>query len=125
MHRRVLADLVVVELDAGASHRRVQLLLLLPLLQEGDSEEVLPQVKVGTNPQESLTQGNERRNVLDSIGIKVLQLYLVVVQQSPKELVGEGGESPLVEVSEGHNVAIERRWRVLIVGQPPLIGGGL
>ena len=45
-------------------------------------------LEVGTNPQESLTQGDEHRNVLDSVGIKVLALYLVVVQQSPKKLMG-------------------------------------
>ena len=47
--------------------------------------------------------------MLDPIGIKVLQLHLVVMQQPPKELVGEGGESSLVEVSEGHDVAIRRQ----------------
>ena len=95
-------------MDTSASHRRVQLLLLLSLLLEGDSDEVPPQVKVRTNPQESLTQGDEHRNVLDFVGIKVLQLHLVVMQQPPKELMGGGGESPLVEVSEGHDVAIGR-----------------
>ena len=54
----------------------------------------------------------------------MLQLYLVVVQQSPKKLVDGGGEYPLVEVSEGHNVAFGRRRRVLIAGQPPLLGDG-
>ena len=107
-HRRVLADPVVLEVDAGASHRCIQLLLLLSLLLEGDGEEVPPQIKVGTDPQESLTQGDERHNVLDSIGIKMLQLHLVVVQQSPKKLMGRGGESPLVEVSEGHDVSLRR-----------------
>jgi len=47
------------------------------------------------------------------------------MQQPSKELVGGGGESPLMEVSKGHNVAFGRRWRVLIIGQPPLLGGGL
>ena len=76
------------------------------------------------NPQEPLTQGDECRNVLDSVGIKVLQLYLVVVQQSPNKLVGGGGESPLMEVSEGHNVAFGQRQRVLIAGQSLLLSGG-
>ena len=62
--------------------------------------------------------------MLDSIGIKVLQLYLVVVQQSLKELMGGGGKSSLMEVSEGHDIAIGRQRRVLITGQPPLLGGG-
>ena len=63
-------------------------------------------------------------NVLDPIGSKVLQLHIVVIQQPPKKLVGRGGESPLVEVSEGHNIAFGRRQRVLVAGQPPLLGGG-
>ena len=75
-----------------------------------------PQVKVGTNPQEPLTQGDERCNVLDPIGSKVLQHHLIVMQQPPKELVGGGGKSPLMEVNEGHNVAFRRRRRVLSGG---------
>ena len=62
--------------------------------------------------------------MLDSIGIKVLQLHLVVMQQPPKELVGRSGKSLLMEVNEGHNVAFEQRRRVLIAGQPPLLSGG-
>ena len=53
----------------------------------------------------------------------MLQLHLVVVQQAPKKLMGGGGESPLVEVSEGYDIPIGWRWRILIVGQPPLLGG--
>ena len=106
MHWRLFIDPVVLELDAGASHRCVQLLLLLPLLLKGDDEEVQPQIKVGTDPQESLTQGNERRHVLDSIGIEVLQLNLVVVQQPPKKFVSRGSKPPLMEVHEQDNIAI-------------------
>ena len=108
MHRRVLIDPVVAERDAGASHRHTQLSLLILLLQEGDGEEIPPQVEVGTNPQKPLTQGDEHRNVLDPIGSKVLQLHLVVIQQPSKELVGRYGESPLMEVSEGHDIPFGR-----------------
>jgi len=45
------------------------------------------------------------------------------MQQPLKELVGGGGEPSLVEVSEGQNIAFERRRCVLIAGQPPLLGG--
>ena len=72
MHWRVLIDPVVAELDADASHQHVQLLPLLPLLQEGDGEEIPPQIKVGTNPQEPLTQGDEHCNMLDPMGSEVL-----------------------------------------------------
>ena len=60
--------------------------------------------------------------MLDPIQSKVLQLHLVVIQQPPKELVGGGGESPLVKASEGHDVTFRRRQRVFIAGQPPLLG---
>ena len=67
-------------MNASTSHRHAQLLLPNLLLGQVDGEEILPQVEVGTNPQEPLTQGDERRNVLDPIGSKVLQLHLVVIQ---------------------------------------------
>ena len=62
--------------------------------------------------------------MLDSVGGKMLQLHLVVVQQAPKKLMGGAGESPLMEVSEGYDIPFGQRWRVLIDGQPPLLGGG-
>ena len=37
--------------------------------------------------------------------------------------MGGGGESLLMEVSEGHDIAVGRRRRILIVGQPPFLGG--
>ena len=61
---------------------------------------------MGTNPQEPLTQGDERRNVLDPIGSKVLQLHLVVIQQPPKKLMGRNGESSLMEESKGHDIPL-------------------
>jgi hypothetical protein len=44
--------------------------------------------------------------MLDPIGIQMLQLNLVVVQQSPEESVGRNCESALVKGCEGHDVAI-------------------
>ena len=61
--------------------------------------------------------------MLDPIRSKVLQLHLVVIQQPPKELMSRYGESPLMEESKGHDVSFERRWLILIIGQPPLDGG--
>ena len=79
---------------------------------------------MGTNPQEPLTQGDEHRNMLDPIGIKVLQLYLVVIQQPPKELMSRYGESPLVEQSKGHDISFGRQWLILITRQPLLLDDG-
>ena len=79
---RVLADPIVLKLDADAPHRHVQLLpaALLPLLIEVDGEEIPPQVEVGADPQESFAQRDERHHVLYPIGIEMQQLNLVEVQ---------------------------------------------
>ena len=107
-HGRILAYPIVSKLDAGAPHRHVQLLpaAFLPLILEGDGEKVPLEIKVETDPQESLTQGDEGRHVLDSIGIEVLQLDLVVVQQPPKKFVGGGREPTLMKVGERNHIAI-------------------
>ena len=125
-HGWVLADLIVLKLDAGAPHRHVQLLptALLPLLLEVDGEEMPPQVEVGANPQESFAQHDERCHVLDPIGIEMLQLNLIAVQQPSKEFVGGGCEPTLVEVGERHHIAVGWRWQILIVGQQPLLDRG-
>jgi len=99
-------------------------LLLDPPLREIDGEEIPPQVKVGTDPQEPLVQGDKRRNVLDPVGCKVLKLHLVVVHQSPKKLMGRHGESPLMEVGKRNNVPFGWLRFLLFTGQPPLLSGG-
>ena len=38
--------------------------------------------------------------------------------------MGRYGESPLMEVSEGHDIPFGQRRLVLIIGQSPLLGGG-
>ena len=88
-----------------------------------DGKEIPPQVKVGTDPQEPLAQGDERRNVLDPVGGKVLKLHLVVVHQSPKELMGGRGESSLVEVGKRNDVPFGWLRFLLFTGQSPLIDG--
>ena len=95
-------------MNAGTSHHHAQLLLPNPLLRQVDGKEVPPQIEVGTNPLEPLTQGDEHHNVLDPIRIKVLQVHLVVLQQPLKELMSEHGESPLVKESKGHDIPFGR-----------------
>ena len=123
-HQRICPCSGAMEVDAGAPHRCVQVLLPDLPLHETDSKEVPPQVKVWIDPQEPLAQGDERRNVLNPIGGKVLKLHLVVVHQSPKELMGGHGESPLMEVGERNDVPFGQLWFLLFTGQPPLLGGG-
>ena len=115
---------VVAEVDAGAPHRRMQLLLPDQPFHKIDGKEIPPQVKVGTDPQEPLAQGDECRNVLDPVGGEVLQFHLIVVQQPPEKLMGGHGESPLMEVSKRHDVPFRRLWLLLLTGQPQLLDGG-
>ena len=86
MHQWVVVRLVVAQVNADTSHQHAQLLLPDLLLRQVDGKEIPPQIKVGTNPQESLAQGDERRNVLNPIGGEVLQLHLVVIQQPRRNL---------------------------------------
>ena len=62
--------------------------------------------------------------MLNPIGIKMLQLHLVVIQQPLKKHMGRDDESPLMEESEGHNIPLGRQWLVLITRKQPLHEGG-
>ena len=58
--------------------------------------------------------------MLDPIRVQVLQLNLIVVQQTSEELVGRNRESTLVEGHKGDDVAIGWRRRILMAGHKPL-----
>ena len=58
--------------------------------------------------------------MLDPIRVQVLQLDLIVVQQTPEEWVGRNHESALMEGREGDDVAVGRCRRILTVGHKPL-----
>ena len=75
---------------------------------------------MGIDPQVPLTHRNKGRDVLDPIGVQVLQLDLIVVQQAPKERVGRNYEFVLVEGHEGDNIAVRRRWHNLRARHKPL-----
>jgi hypothetical protein len=103
----VLVGLRSVEVDSAVAyqgHRPV------PLLDQGDGEEVPLELEVRFNPQEPLTQLDEGRDLLDPIQIEVLQLNLVVMEEPPEEGMRGHPKPALMEVREGDNVAIARRW---------------
>jgi hypothetical protein len=51
----------------------------IPLLDQGDGEEVPLELEVRFDPQKPLAQHDEGRNLLDPIRVEVLQLNLVVM----------------------------------------------
>jgi len=103
-------------MNAGTSHRHVHILPPNLPLRQTDSEEVPPQIEVGIDPQETLTQGNKCRHMLDTIGGKMLQLHLVIIQQPPKKSMRGYGKSPLMKDGKGHGVPFGRCWLTLIAG---------
>ena len=62
--------------------------------------------------------------MLDPVGVEMLQLDLVIVQQPPKKFVGGGREPTLIEVGNRHHIAVERRRQILLTEQQPLLGRG-
>ena len=58
--------------------------------------------------------------MLDPVGVQMLQLNLVVVQQSPKERMGRNHESALMEGHERHDVAVGRCRHLLMTGYEAL-----
>ena len=58
--------------------------------------------------------------MLDPIRVQVLQLDLIEVQQTTKELVGRNHESVLMEGRKGDDVAIGRCRCILMAGHKPL-----
>ena len=61
-----------------AQHRGLPPSLLLH--DQGDREEISPQLEVGLDPQVPLAHHDEGCDVLDPVGVQVLQLDLIVVQ---------------------------------------------
>ena len=58
--------------------------------------------------------------MLDLFGVQVLQLDLIVVQQTLEEWVGRNHESALVKGHKGDDVAVGRRRRILTAEHEPL-----
>ena len=75
---------------------------------------------MGLNPQIPLAQRNEGRDVLNPIGIQMLQLKPIVVQQPLEESVGRSREPTLVEGDEGDDIAVGQRWLILATRYNPL-----
>ena len=68
----VLGRPLPLEVDARASHRHWGLSASLLLLDQGDGEEISPQLEVGLKPQVPLAHHDEGHDVLDPIGVQVL-----------------------------------------------------
>ena len=68
-----------------------------------------------------LVEGDERRQLLNPIGIQVLELELEMVKEPPDEPMGGGSQPALVERRERDNEARRGRWNPRDSGNPPLL----
>jgi hypothetical protein len=67
------------------------------ILQEGEHEEILEEVPMGTHPQVPLAQCLERLHLLDVVWLEVLELQPVLEKHDPDEPPGGDREAALVK----------------------------
>ena len=79
---------------------------------------------MGINPQETLTQGNKRRHMLNPVGSKMLKLHLIVIQQPPKESMRGYRKSPLMKDGKRYDIPFRQRRLTLVTRYQPLLDGG-
>jgi hypothetical protein len=76
---------------------------------------------MGLDPQITFTQHDEDGDVLNPIGIQVMQLDLVVMEEQEEETMRRHCETTLMEVHERHHVPGGWHQELMITGQLPLM----
>jgi hypothetical protein len=72
-----------------------------------------PQILVGVNPKKTLANHREDGRLRNGVGVEVVQLHPVVVQERPHETARWHSEPPLVEGDETNHIP-RRRSRVAL-----------
>jgi hypothetical protein len=105
---------------ATGPHRHTDLLRVRRHGEELRGEEMGPQVLVRVNPQKTLANCREDGRLRDRVGVEVMQLHPVVVQERPHEAARWHSKPPLMEGDETDHIP-RRRSRVgLARGGHPL-----
>jgi hypothetical protein len=94
----VLSPLVRRHKDGGDVLLRAR----LPQLETG------PQIPVGVNPQKAFTNRREDGRLCDGVGVEIVQLHPVVMQERPHETACWHSEPSLMEGDETQHIP---RWR--------------
>jgi hypothetical protein len=71
-------------------------------------EEMGPQIPVGVNPQKSFANRREDGRLCDGVGVEIVQLHPVIMQERPHETACWHSETPLMEGDETQH--IPRQW---------------
>jgi hypothetical protein len=74
-----------------------------------------PQVPVRVNPQKPLANRHENGRLRNGVGVEVMQLHAIVVQERPHEAARRHSKPPLMEGDETYHVP----WRRSRVGLAP------
>jgi hypothetical protein len=80
----------------------------LVMLWAPDDENPTPELPMGLDPQETLTERDETRNVQNSIGIQIVNLNPISKKETSKERIQGERELPKEECEEKYPEA--RRW---------------
>jgi hypothetical protein len=94
---------------AAGPHRHADLLCLHCQGKELHSEEMEPQIPVGINPQKTLANRREDGRLHNRVGVEVVQLHPVVVQECPHEAARWYAKPPLMEGDKADHIPPRRR----------------
>jgi hypothetical protein len=105
------ARLPQLEDAATGPHRHADLLFPRRQGKRLRGDEMDPQIPVGVNPQKTLANRREDGRLRNGVGVEIVQLHPVVMQERPHETTCWHSEPPLMEGDETHHVP-RRRGRV-------------
>jgi hypothetical protein len=109
------------QLEGAATdpHRHTNLLRLRRRGKELRGEEMGPQILVRVNPQKTLANHREDGRLRNGVGVEVMQLHPVVVQERPHETARWHSKPPLMEGDKADHVP-QRQSRVGLARSHPL-----
>jgi hypothetical protein len=110
------------QLEGAATglHRHADLLLPRHQGKKLRGEEMGPQILVGVNPQKTLANRCEDGRLRNGVGIEVVQLHPVVVQERPHETACWHSKPPLMEGDETNHIPRRRSRDSLVRRDHPL-----
>jgi hypothetical protein len=110
------------QLEGAATdpHRHTDLLRLRRCGEELRGKEMGPENPVRVNPQKTLANCHEDGRLRDRVGVEVMQLHSLVVQERPHEAARWHSKPPLVEGDETEHIPRRRSRVSLARGGHPL-----
>jgi hypothetical protein len=102
------ARLPQLEDAATGPHRHVDLLFPRRQGKRLHGEEMGPQIPVGVNPQKTFANRREDGRLRNGVGVEIMQLHPVVMQERPHKTTCWHSEPPLIEGDETQHIPRRR-----------------